>query len=159
MKPNHCSRESEVVIAARSGASNPELDRHLATCAACSETQHLTAAMLRYATSVRAEAQQPPTASRIWRRAQAQKQELLLKRATGVLSLMQALGAIYLTVLIAWGARIWWQQQGAEMTPAWNLLADGQIFLGAGVAFVSVLFGACLLLLLGIRADRSYASS
>jgi len=145
----------------RSGAVSVELALHMEGCAACAETQKVTALMLLHAAAIQAQNPQPPTASRVWRRAQAQRQADALKRATQLLALMRGLGVVYVAALMVWCVRAFWHVQGAEMTPAWSSLsslASGTVFLGAGGAVASIALGAWCLLLLGKRAGSATAS-
>ena len=89
MKRNRCEREIEVVDALRTGASTAELDGHLRTCAVCAETRLVAGSLLRSAAALRTQ-QEPPLAGQVWRRAQARKQEMALRRATRPLIFMRA---------------------------------------------------------------------
>ena len=162
MNRSRCERESEVVAVMRSSAVSAELDRHVEGCAACAETRKVAAMMLLHAAAVEAQGHQLPMANRVWRRAQMQRQENALKRATQLLALMRGLGAVYVIALMVWCTRAFWHVQGAEMTPAWSslrVLASGTVFLGAGGALASVALGAWCLLLLGKRAGSAAAST
>jgi hypothetical protein len=159
MNRSRCERETEVVGAMRSGAVSAELDLHMEGCTACAKTRKVTALMLLHAAAIQAQNPQPPMASRVWRRAQAQQQADALKRATLALALMRSLGAVYLVVLIVWSLRALWRSQGVAMMPAWSSLASGTVFLGAGVAVVLIALGAWWLLLLGKRAGSTATST
>jgi hypothetical protein len=158
MKLGQCERESEVVAALRSGATEAELNSHIACCAACTETRKVAALMLQHAAAVDAAGQQPPMANRIWRKAQARRQDNALRRATQALAIMRALAAIYITLLLGWGCRTLWLRQSAELQPAWSALANAMVLLGAGVALAIIAAGAGFLLLLNKRGDHTFVS-
>jgi hypothetical protein len=114
--------------------------------------------MLRHAATIEAAGQPPPMANRIWRKAQARRRESALRCATRALAIMRALGAIYVTLLLAWGFRLLWLLQSTELQPAWSALANATVLFGAGVALLAVAGGAGFLLLLNKRGDSTFVS-
>ena len=101
MNRTWCERESDVVEALRSGSISDELREHVWSCAICAEAQPV-AKMLLQTASVLHRQGEPQAAGLVWRRAQAQKRELALKRAARPLIFMRALSGAYAVLFTAW---------------------------------------------------------
>jgi hypothetical protein len=91
----------EVVGALRTGLWSAQLSSHVESCASCRETRLVAESLLHYAASLRVE-QEPGAADQIWRRAQMERQAMVLKRATRPLIFMRGLSLGCVVAFAAW---------------------------------------------------------
>ena len=142
MNQSRCERECEVVGALRTGVWTAELSGHVRSCAVCGEAKRVAESLLYYATMLRVE-HEPSSADRIWRRAQAQRQEMVLRRATRPLIFMKTLSLCCVAVFALWllrgglfspDLRGWlhrWAGTGLESPVVGAVIAVACIALGA----------------------------
>jgi hypothetical protein len=158
MKQNRCEREIEVVDALRTGAWTPELDGHLRTCAVCAETRLVAGSLLRRAAALRMEIE-PPTAGPIWRRAQARRQEMALRRATRPLIFMRAVSMICVIAFAAWLLRSFGHFADRGLISGWGAMTAQTAAAGAAIAVACIAVGAWYLLHEGKRQDGAVSST
>jgi hypothetical protein len=151
MNRNRCEREIEVVDALRSGVWNAELSGHVGSCAVCAETKRVAGSLLQYASVLKVESE-PAMANRIWRRAQAQRQEMILKRATRPLIFMRTISLGCVAAFAAWLLRGFSHPGYGELLRGWDLV--GAPALGATVAVLCIAVGAGYLLHEGKRSGE-----
>lgn len=147
---SQCEREMEAVRALRTGSWSAELSSHVESCASCREAKAVAEGLLHYAASLRVE-QVPPPADQIWRRAQAERQAMILKRATRPLIFMRVLS---LGCVVAFAV---WLVEGLlrfDLRGVLHGVALGGILPGLGVAVLSIAGGAFYLLHEGKRQRR-----
>jgi len=144
MNRTWCERESDTVQALRSGLFSPELRDHVLSCAVCTEARAAAQVMLQTASFLRES--ELPAASLVWRRAQARKREIDLKRATRPLIFMRALGAVYVALSVAWFLHYLWRPNFTELLSSWNVLGDKATCFTAAIALLSIVIGAGYLL-------------
>jgi hypothetical protein len=101
MNRSRCECEREVVGALRAGLWTAELNGHVESCVSCRETKRVAESLLHYAASLRTEPE-PTAVDQIWRRAQAQRQAMILKRATRPLIFMRVLSLSCVVTFAAW---------------------------------------------------------
>jgi hypothetical protein len=153
MNHNRCECEIKVTEALRTGVWTAELQDHVAGCVACEETRRVAASLLQYASGLQVESE-AGSADAIWRRARAERQAMVLKRATRPLIFMRGLSVGCVVALALWllrgfsrtvfypGYRDWmhgWAGTGVETAAV-----------GVGIAMVCIGLGALYML----REDR-----
>ncbi len=154
MTHNRCDRESLVVAATRSGESTAELDNHLATCATCAETSHVTRSLLQHAAMTWAQSP-PPAPKRIWRKMQERRQQFARRRATRGLAVMWVLAAVYFIALLTYYLPALWHTQSANLEVTFKFRENGMPLAGLAISVISVALGSCYLLVSGRRIDSS----
>jgi hypothetical protein len=145
MNRSGCERESDMVQALRTGLLSPELRGHVLSCAVCAETQAVGEAMLRSVSEKSAE-MEPPAAELVWRRAEALKKEIALRRATRPLIFMRALGVAYVVLSAAWFVHSIWRSDWMELLSRWNVLWGEATSFAAAMAVLAIVIGAGYLL-------------
>jgi hypothetical protein len=154
MKRNRCEREIEVIAALRRGAWTAELEDHLQTCAACAETRLVAGSLLQGASALRTE-MEPPAAGPLWRRAQARRREMALKRARQPLVFMRAVSIACVIAFAAWLLGSLWRFAGRGLIGGWGAMAVQTAAVGAAVAAVCIAAGAWYLLYDGRRQNSA----
>lgn len=81
MKPNSCTRESDVIAALVVNALPDDLRTHVSVCEVCSEVMQVTYALLQDVAPAAA-GLRPPDAGVVWRRAQSLAREKAIAKAT-----------------------------------------------------------------------------
>jgi hypothetical protein len=145
MNRTWCERESDVVEALRRGFFSDELRSHVRSCAICAETQPVAQMLLQTASIVRGE-HAPSGAGLVWRRAQARKREIALKRATRPLIFMRGLSVAYVVLSAAWLLHSFWRSGSMKLISGWNGLQSETAFFGAAIALLAIAIGAWYLL-------------
>jgi hypothetical protein len=142
MNRSRCEREAEVTGAVRSSLWAAELSGHLNRCAACRETKLVTENLLRYASALQTESG-TGAADTIWRRARAERQAAILKRATRPLVFMQTLSLAFVTAFATW--LLWGVPRFnyRELLRGWD---HGAAFAGAAIALACIAAGALYLI-------------
>ncbi len=149
MSRTRCEREAEVLAALRQSSAHADLDLHVATCAACTETRRVAGWMIRQAATL---SKVPlPAPDQIWRRAQAQKQALVLQRAARVMTILRVACVLYAAGFATWCVRVPCHAQLRSITLLLSALARPSVYAGAAIAITTVAIGAGCLLLLGKR--------
>ena len=153
MSRNRCECEMEIVQALRTGVWTTELRGHVEGCTACAEARRVAESLLQYASMLRSE-NEAGNVEAIWRRAQAERQAMALKRATRPLIFMRGLSVGCMVALALWllrglslavyypGYKDWmhgWAGAGVETAAV-----------GVGIAMVCIGVGAVYML----REDR-----
>ncbi|HEV2710396.1 MAG TPA: hypothetical protein VGU67_09305 [Edaphobacter sp.] len=147
MNRSQCEREMDAVRALRTGLWSAELSSHVESCASCREAKAVAERLLHYAASLQVE-QVPPAVDPIWRRAQAERQAMILKRATRPLIFMRVLS---LGCVVAFAV---WLVQGLlrfDLREALHGVALRGILPGLAIAVVCIAGGAFYLLYEGKR--------
>jgi hypothetical protein len=157
MKRILCERESDVVQALRVDSFSDELRGHVGSCSICAETQAVAQMMLQTASRLHVE-HGPSVAGVVWRRAQAQKKELALKRAARPLIYVRALSVVYVILIAGWALRYFWRPGSMELLSGWNVLQNETAYFGIAIAALAVAIGACYLLY-DSRRSREILSS
>jgi hypothetical protein len=145
MNRTWCERESDVVEALRKWSFSEELRGHVRSCAICAETLPVAQMLLLTASTLREE-HEPPAAGLVWRRAQARKRELALKRAARPLIFMRALSSAYAVLFAAWLLHYFWHSGLIERASGWNGIQSETAFFGVAIAGVAIVIGAWFLL-------------
>jgi hypothetical protein len=145
MNRHWCERESDAVQALRTGLLSPELSSHVLSCAICTEAQAVAQVMLR-AASLRSAEPEPPAADLAWRRAEARRKEIALKRATRPLIFMRGLSAVYATLSVAWFLHYLWRTGFVELFSGWTVLQSEATCFAAAIAVLSIVTAAGYLL-------------
>jgi hypothetical protein len=101
MNRSRCESEKGVLRALRTGLWSAELSSHAKSCASCRETRAVAGALLHYAASLPVE-HAPGASGEIWRRAQTERQAMILKRATRPLIVMRLLSLGCVAVFAVW---------------------------------------------------------
>ncbi len=157
MNRTWCERESDVMEALRSGTFSDELREHVGSCAICAEAQPVAKMLLQTASVLRRQGE-PQAAGLVWRRAQAQKRELALKRAARPLIFMRALSGAYAVLFAAWVLRTFWHSELLGKVSGWNGMQSGTAYLGAVIAGLAIAVGAWFLLHDGRRSGEGVPS-
>jgi hypothetical protein len=149
MNRDRCECERNVADALRTGIWTAELQEHVTGCVACRETQRVAGSLLRYTSGLQV-ASAAGDADAIWRRAQAERQAMALKRAMRPLIFMRGLSIGCVAALMLWllrgfsrtnlyfGYDAWmhgWAAAGIETAAA-----------GVGIAMVCISLGAFYML-------------
>jgi hypothetical protein len=147
-----------VVGELRIGALSPELLEHVRSCPVCAETQ-VVARMMLQAASLRNAAHEVPDAGRVWRRVEARKREIALRRAARPLLFMRILSVACLTFSAVWFLRYFRRPSLMELFSGWNVLASESALFAALIAVLAIVIGAGYLLHDGRRSVESIAST
>jgi hypothetical protein len=137
----------EAMRALRTGLWSAELSSHVENCASCREAKVVAESLLHYAASLQGK-QVPGAVDQIWRRAQAERQAMILKRATRPLIFMRVLS---LGCVVAFAV---WLVQGLsrfDLREVLHGVALGGILPGLAVAVLCIAGGAFYLLHEGKR--------
>jgi hypothetical protein len=153
MNRTRCERESEVVEAVRRDYFSDELRGHVRSCSICAETQPV-AQMLMQSASLLSVEQTPSAAGLVWRRAEARKREIALKRAARPLIFMRVLSVAYVVLTAGWLLRSFWRSGSMERISGWRGLQDETAWLGVAIAALAIAIGAWYLLRDGGRTDE-----
>jgi hypothetical protein len=145
MNRTWCERESDVVEALRRGFFSDELRGHVRSCSICAETQPVAKMLLQTASILRGE-HAPSAAGLVWRRAQARKREIALKRATRPLIFMRCLSVAYVVVSAAWLLHSFWRSGSMKLISGWSVFQSETAYLGAAIAVLSIAIGAWYLI-------------
>jgi hypothetical protein len=152
-----CERESDVVEALRRDFFSDELRGHVRSCSICAETQAV-AQMLQTASRLHVE-YEPSAAGLVWRRAQARKNEIALKRATRPLIVMRAMSVVYVVFSAAWLLHYFWRSGSMESISGWNVLQSETAWFGVAIAVLAMAIGAWYLLRDGGRSGEGIPST
>jgi hypothetical protein len=150
MSRSRCDHEEEVMGALRTGLWTAELNGHLESCAVCRETKLVAESLVQYAAALRVE-QEPGAADRIWRRAQMERQQMDLQRATRPLIFMRALSLGCVAIFTAWLLRAFGQLDYRDWLRGWTGAGGETAGVGAVIAVALVAAGAVYLLREGKR--------
>ena len=101
MKPNSCTRESDLVAALLKDALPDDLYAHARLCEVCSEVLQVTNALLQEVAPASAELR-PPDASVVWRRAQSLACEKAIARATQPIRIARIASLIAAAIALPW---------------------------------------------------------
>lgn len=145
MKRIRCERETEVVGALRARSWTAELGGHVRDCALCAETRLVTKRLLESAERLRA-GYEPLAAGRIWRQAQARRQEMALKRATRPLMFMRGLSLACIISSAAWFLHSFWHMADGKLMRGWTTPGIESATMGAAIAMACIAAGAWYLL-------------
>jgi hypothetical protein len=145
MNRRWCERESDAVQALRTGLLSAELREHVLRCAICTEAQAVARVMLR-AASLRGAEHEPPAADLVWRRAEARRKEIALKRATRPLIFMRGLSAVYAALSVAWFLHYLWRASFVELFSGWTVFQSEATCFAAAIAVLSIVIGVGYLL-------------
>jgi hypothetical protein len=145
MKRTWCERESDVVEALRRGFFSDELRSHVRSCSVCAETQPVAQMLLQTASIVRGE-HAPSGAGLVWRRAQARKREIALKRATRPLIVMRCLSVAYVVLSAVWLLHFFWRSGSMKLISGWNGFQSETAVFGVAIAVLAIAIGAWYLL-------------
>jgi hypothetical protein len=157
MNRSWCERECDVVEALRRGVFSDELRHHVGSCAICAETQPVAQMLLQTASRLREE-RELPAAGLVWRRAQARKKEIVLRRATRPLIFMRVLSVAYVSLFAGWSLYYFWRSGAGEMVSGWNGLQSERVGVAATIAVLAIAIGAWFLLHDGRRSGEGVAS-
>jgi hypothetical protein len=158
MNRRWCEREFDAVQGLRTGVLSAELRAHVLSCAICTEAQAVAQVMLR-AVSLRGAEHEPPDADLVWRRAEARRKEIALKRATRPLIFMRVLGVVYAAVSVAWFLHYLWRAGFVELFSGWTVLQSEATCFAAATAVLSIVIGAGYLLRDGRRTGEGVPST
>jgi hypothetical protein len=158
MNRRWCERESDAVEAVRTGLLAAELREHVLSCAICTEAQAVAQVMLR-AASVWAGEGKPPAADLAWRRVEARRREIALRRATRPLIFMRTLSVGYAALSVAWFLHYLWRAGFVELLSRWNVLQGEATRFAAAIAVLSIVMGAGYLLRDGRRTGEGVPST
>jgi hypothetical protein len=103
--------------------------------------------------------QTPFAAGLVWRRAQARKREIALKRAVRPLIFMRAMSAVYLVLAAAWLLHSFWRSGSMERISGWRGLQDETAWVGVAIAALAIAVGAWYLLRDGGRLGEVIPSA
>lgn len=142
MNRSGCECEREVVDALRTGLWTAKLNGHVESCDLCRETRRVAESLLHYAASLQVE-QVPAAAGEIWRRAQMERQAMILKRATRPLIFMRLLSLGCVAVFAAWLLHGLSRLGYREILHGW---AFGDILPGVAIAVLCIAAGAFYML-------------
>jgi hypothetical protein len=145
MSQNRCECEREVVEALRTGVWGAALQEHILACAACEETRRVAGSLLQYASGLRVESM-AGSADAIWRRAQAQRQAMAVKRATRPLIFMRGLSVGSVVAFALWLLRELSRRDYREWMHGWAGAGMETTAVGVGIAMVCIGAGALYLL-------------
>jgi len=154
MKHIRCEREAEVVGALRTGTWPAELGGHVRDCAICAETRLVAERLLESAEGLRA-GYDPLAADRIWRQAQAHRQEVALQRAGAPLIFMRRVSLACVIAFAVWLLHSFWHMADGKLMRGWTLPGIETATMGAAIAVVSIAVGVWYLLRESNRAASS----
>jgi len=101
MKPNSCSRESDVIAALLNDALTDDLYAHASLCEVCSEVIQVTNALFEEVAPASAELR-PPDASAVWRRAQSLACEKAIAKATQPIRIARIGSLVAAAIALPW---------------------------------------------------------
>ena len=101
MKPNSCTRESDVIAALLNDALSNDLRGHVRVCEVCSEVMQVTHALLQEVASAFAELR-PPDASVLWRRAQSLARKKAIAKATQPIRMARIVSLVAAAIALPW---------------------------------------------------------
>jgi hypothetical protein len=153
-----CKRESDVVEALRRDSFSDELRGHVRSCSICAETQVVAQMMLQTASRLHVQ-HEPSAAGLVWRRAQARKNEIALKRATHPLIVMRAMSVVYVVFCAAWLLHYFWRSGSMDSISGWNVLQSETACFGVAIAVLAMAIGAWYLLRDGGRSGEGIPST
>jgi hypothetical protein len=149
MSQNRCECEREVVQALRTGVWTAELLDHAAACVACGETRRVAESLLQYASGLRVESV-AGNADAIWRRAQAERQAMAVKRAMRPLLFMRGLSAGCVVAFALWMLQGLARMDYRDWMHGWAGAGVETAAVGLGIAVACIGVGAVYML----REDR-----
>ena len=116
--------------------------------------------LLRAASLIDAE-QEPPAAGLVWRRVEARKKEVALRRATRPLLVMRALSVVCIVLSAPWLLSVVSLPNVTEVMSGWSVARDGIAEAGAAIPVLGIVIaiGACYLLYNGRRAGVGVPST
>ena len=94
MKPNACTRESDVIAGLLNDALPDDLRAHVSICEVCSEVMQVTHALFEEIAPTSAELC-PPAASVVWRRAQSLVCQKAIAKATRPIRIARMMARLY----------------------------------------------------------------
>ncbi|HZY72543.1 MAG TPA: hypothetical protein VFE22_05500, partial [Edaphobacter sp.] len=109
------------------------------------ETRLVAGSLLQGVSALRRE-MEPPAAGPLWRRAQARRREMALKRARQPLVFMRAVSIACVIAFAAWLLGSLWRFAGRVLIGGWGAMAAQTAAVGAAVAAVCIAAGAWYLL-------------
>ena len=101
MKPNSCTRESDVIAALVNNALPDELRAHVSVCEVCSEVMQVAHALLQEVAPASAELR-PPDAFVVWRRAQSFAREKAITQATQPIRIVRISSLVAAAIALFW---------------------------------------------------------
>jgi len=140
-----CERESDVVRSLRTGLLSPELCDHVLSCVICTEARSAARGVLGADSLLRAE-HEPPPAGLVWRRAEARRREMDMKRVTRPLVFMRVLSAVYVVLAAAWFLHSFWRSDAVGFLLNWNVLRSETPWFTAVIAVLAITIGSGYLL-------------
>jgi hypothetical protein len=145
MNRSWCERESDAVRSLRTGLLSPELQNHVLSCTICTEARAAAQMMLQTASLLHVKLE-PPAGALVWRRAEARRKEIALKRATRPLVFMRVLSAVYVVLSGAWFLHYFWRSDFLELLSDWSVLRSEGAWFTAVIALLAIAIGAGYLL-------------
>jgi hypothetical protein len=115
--------------------------------------------MMLRAASLRSAEHEVPDAGVMWRRVEARKKEIGLKRAARPLIFMRVLSVVCMAFFAVWFLRYFWRVSFMELFSGWNVLASESALFAALIAVLAIVIGAVYLLHDGRRTVESIAST
>jgi hypothetical protein len=149
MSRGWCEREFDAAQAVRTGALSHELREHVLRCAVCTETRDVAERLL-HAALLQSAKLEVPVAGLVWRRAEARRKEMALRRATRPLVFMRVLGVVYVLLSTGWLLRYLWHAKFMELPSSLAVFGGEATCFTAAMAMLSMVIGAVYLL----RDDR-----
>jgi hypothetical protein len=101
MKPNSCSRESDVIDALLNDGLPNDLRAHVCVCEVCSGVMLVTHALLQEVAPVSAELR-PPDAAVVWRRAQSLAREKAMAKARQPIRITRIASLVAAAIVLPW---------------------------------------------------------
>ena len=153
MNRDRCECEGKVIEALRTGVWTTELQDHVAACVACEETRRVAGSLLRYAATLQAASGADNAAGNvdaIWRRAQAERQAMILKRATRPLIVMRGLSVACVLAFALWALRGFSRVDYRAWIHAWAGARVETAVIGVAITVACIGVGALIML----REDR-----
>lgn len=140
-----CEKESLVLRDAQNGVSDPEIERHLASCQSCRNVLKVSSFMNRLASAH--ESFSLPSAREIWSRAQFQRRDLEYKRALRPMKIFESIA----WAVAAGGPAAWlaWKWPAIQATVAALQRGEISAAFGGGSATAATL----MWLLAGVAAS------
>jgi hypothetical protein len=158
MNRSWCERESDAVRSLRTGLLSPKLHAHVLSCTICTEAQAAAQMMLQTASLVHVKLE-PPAAGLVWRRAEARRKEIALKRATRPLVFMRVLSAVYVVLSATWLLHYFWRPDFVELLSGWNVFGSESAWFTGVIALLAIAIGAGYLLHDGRRSGEVVPST
>ncbi len=149
MSQNRCECEREMVQAMRTGVWTAELQEHIAACVTCAETRRVAGSLLQYASWFRVESA-AGSADAIWRRAQAERQAMAVRRAMRPLIFMRGLSVGCVVAFALWLLRSFSRLDYRDWMHGWAGAGVETAAVGVGIAVGCIGMGAVYML----REDR-----